>query len=176
SYENHIKAARSDVRKFENHVLPLIEDKLTDLSVQRLDLDKIRELRDAVYAELGDEVSAEKPLFTQQLQTELDKTKRNSRIIAGVGQYMINKSEGKLHAANAQLDQVAKDRDSFKALAKAYKRSTESKKLHAASERLDQVAEDRDNYKELAMAYRRSANSKDALIAKLQAQLAMAKR
>ena len=150
SYENHIKAARSDVRKFENHVLPLIEDKLTDLSVQRLDLDKIRELRDAVYAELGDKVSAEKPLFPEQLKTELDKAKRNSNIIAGVGQHMINKSEEKLHAASAQLHHASEDLKQFKELATAYKKDAE--------------------------AYKSDTSKKEAQIAELQYQLDRSKR
>ncbi|WP_344765822.1 hypothetical protein [Actimicrobium antarcticum] len=52
SYETHIKGARDAVRKFENHVLPFMRDKLCDFSTLRLDIPAIRIFRDALYSRM----------------------------------------------------------------------------------------------------------------------------
>ncbi|MDY7575330.1 amidohydrolase family protein [Actimicrobium sp. CCI2.3] len=80
SYEKYYIDARTNVRRFENVVLPCIADKLTDPTVLHLDINAIKAIRDRLYEELDpSDLSSERSITSEEMELSLNRVKMRAK-------------------------------------------------------------------------------------------------
>jgi predicted TIM-barrel fold metal-dependent hydrolase len=94
SYEKYYISARSNVRRFENVVLPCIADKLTDPTVLNLDINAIRAIRDRLYEELDpSDLSSERSITSEEMELSMNRVKMRAKFSSALDKLIKSREE-----------------------------------------------------------------------------------
>ncbi len=94
SYGRYYISARTNVRRFENVVLPCIADKLTDPTVLNLDISAIRAIRDKLYEELDPtDLSSERSITSEDMEISLNRVKMRAKFSSTLGKLIKSREE-----------------------------------------------------------------------------------